>query len=170
MARAPSHGRMQPMVSVHDDTARDELVAELHSVLGAVSEEGHNHVPSDPKLVGVLGAEQAAQAASEAEVGQAAGHRGIHARVAVAGDDGVHDSLERGARGFHGCEVPEHGLKSTRAHGQDLVECAAICGPGEDGAPVSPRLDSRVARAAQRDDHIREGLAHGPNGRGDVQR
>ena len=53
--------------------ADDELVEELQEVTGAMLEESHDHVPSDPKFVGMLSTEEAAEATGEAGVGGRAG-------------------------------------------------------------------------------------------------
>ncbi len=49
--------------------ADDKFVAELQEVTGAVAQEGDDHVPGNPKFVGVLGAEEATEVPSEAGVG-----------------------------------------------------------------------------------------------------
>ena len=86
--------------------ADGELVTELQEVAGAVAQEGDDHVPGNPKFVRVLSAEEATEAPSEAGVGCRPGDGRRKVAVAMAGNDGVNDALEGGARGPHGGEVP----------------------------------------------------------------
>ena len=68
--------------------------------------------------------------------------------VPVFGDDGVDDAFERGTGGAHGREIPKYGEQRVVIHGQGAVHGAAVGGPGEAGAPVSPlQALRRVARA-----------------------
>ena len=112
-ARAPSPGRMHPMVRVQTAS----LLRNSRRLRGAVAQEGDDHVPGNPKFVRVLSTEEAAEAPSKAGVGGRPGDGRRKVAVAVAGDDGVNDALEGGAGGPHGGEIPQHSEERVVVHG-----------------------------------------------------
>ena len=90
--------------------------------------------------------------------------RGGQLRLPVACDDGIHNTFEGGVRGSQGGELPEKGLEDGWGHGKDLVKVGTCCGPGEDCAPVAPRLEPGGRGSAEGCDNGGEGLTHPVNG------
>jgi hypothetical protein len=130
------------------------------------AEEGDHHVASDALLEAVRPAEDPGEAPGEARVREMALERRLEAGVAVAGHDGVDNTLEDRVGGAEGRELPEQGLEDWGFHGQDAAEGRTSGGPGEDGAPVAPSLDAGGPSRAKGGDDRSEGLAHVVDGAG----
>ena len=108
--------------TTHSEGERDEFVVELGKVVGLRAEEADDHVAGHLQLVLVLGSKVPAEATSKARVSEGACNWGGQSRLAVPGEDGVHDCLECSLGSAHGGKNPQHGLESVRAQGEDLVE------------------------------------------------
>ena len=86
------------------------LIAEGQEVWGAGSKEGYDHVTGDALLVVVGAAEYSCEASCKAGIGQVPlDGRGL-TRIAVVGQNGVHDSLEGGVACTEGGEFSQEGL------------------------------------------------------------
>ena len=75
------------------------------------AEEGDHHVASDALLEAVRSPENAGEAPGEARVREVALEWRLEPSVAVAGHDGVDDTLEGRVGRAEGCELPEQGLE-----------------------------------------------------------
>ncbi len=81
------------------------LVAEGHEVCEMGAEEGDHHVASDALLEAVRPAEDPGEAPGEARVREVALERRLELGVAVAGHDGVDNTLEGRVGGAEGREA-----------------------------------------------------------------
>jgi hypothetical protein len=94
------------------------------------------------RVMPCLKLEDPGEAPGEARVREVALERGLEPGIAVAGHDGVDNTLEGRIGGAEGRELPEHGLEDWGRDGQDAAEGRTGGSPSEDGAPVAPSLDA----------------------------